>query len=302
MVYFLILHYMVDKVTEKCVDSILKLNGEKKIVIVDNLSPNDSFEKLKKYYSNDEDVYVIQNSENNGFAKGNNYGYEFIKNNFKDAKFIIAMNNDMEILQKDFIEKIKEEYKKEKFYIMGPDIFSIEKGIHQNPEIEEHTIRNIEAINREINRVTKRNKTKLFIKGIIFKIPGSIKLLATIKKHKRSSDTRYMNKHYNCTLHGSCLIFSKDFISKRDYAFYPNTTFYCEAQILDYQCEKNNWLRVYCPELHVIHYEDLATNATYKSYVKKLEFQNKCLLESYDEFKKLIKEDNKKRKKNVKEK
>ena len=291
MIYFLILHYMVDDVTEKCVDSILKLNGNKKIIVVDNCSPNNSYEALKENYKDEKNVIIIQNIANNGFAKGNNYGYDYIKNNFNDIDFIIAMNNDMEITQSNFIEKVYDEYSKEKFYVLGPDIFSIQKGIHQNPEIAEHTIRDEDAINREMNKIKNRSKAKTLIKSIILKIPGMVKLIAYVKKIKRSSDKRYQNRAYNCTLHGSCLVFSKDFIEKRNYAFYPKTTFYCEAQILDYQCENNNWLRVYCPDLHVIHYEDLATNATYKSYIKKLEFQNKCLIESYEEFIKLINED-----------
>ena len=68
MIYFIILHYMVEKETEKCVDSILKLDGSKKIVIVDNCSPNDSFNKLNEYYINNKDVILLQTSENLGFA------------------------------------------------------------------------------------------------------------------------------------------------------------------------------------------------------------------------------------------
>ncbi len=292
MVYFLILHYMVDKVTEKCVDSILKLKEEKKIVIVDNCSPNNSYELLKEYYKNKDDVIIIKNSENIGFAHGNNFGYEYIKNRFNDIDFITVMNNDMEIKQEDFIEKIYSEYNKEKFFVLGPDIFSIEKGIHQNPETSNHVINNIEKINKDIERVRNTPKIKIIIKGVLRRIPGAIKAITYIKRKKRSKDKRYLIKLYNCTLHGSCLIFSKDFIKNREYAFYPNTRFYCESQILDYQCEQNNWLRVYSPELHVIHYEDLATNATYKSYAKKLTFQNECLIQSLEEFKKLIMENN----------
>lgn len=288
MVYFLILHYIVEKETEKCVDSILKLKGEKRVVIVDNDSPNHSFEELQKYYQENKEVIVLKNAENNGFAKGNNYGYEYIKKNFEDIDFIIPMNNDMEIQQEDFIEKINEIYEKEKFYVLGPDIYSVEKRIHQNPETASRTIRTLAKVNQDLEEVKNFSPKKIAIKGVLRKIPGSVKLITYMKSLKRKKDTRYLEKAYNCTLHGSCVIFSKEFIEKRDYAFYPKTTFYCEAQILDYQCEINHWLRVYTPELHVIHYEDVATNASYQSYAKKLAFQNQCMIESLTAFKELM--------------
>ena len=47
---FVILHYIAAEETEKCVESLLRLAGDKKIIIVDNASPNGSGKKLQEMY------------------------------------------------------------------------------------------------------------------------------------------------------------------------------------------------------------------------------------------------------------
>lgn len=51
------------------------------IIIVDNCSPNGSGKQLEKMYSKCINITVIINEENQGFAKGNNLGYQYIKEN-----------------------------------------------------------------------------------------------------------------------------------------------------------------------------------------------------------------------------
>ena len=48
MVTFVILHYMVKEETINCVKSVMALDGEKSIVIIDNNSQNNSGKLLKK--------------------------------------------------------------------------------------------------------------------------------------------------------------------------------------------------------------------------------------------------------------
>lgn len=286
MVCFIILHYMVSEETKKCVDSILKISKNKKIIVVDNNSPNDSFNILLDYYHDNEDVYVIKNKENAGYSKGCNFGYSFAKKNFANLDFIIIMNNDMEIKQKDFISKIYNAYEEDKFYVLGPDIYSTSNKIHQNPE--PRSIRTIEKINSELSHMNSISTNKLRIKALLKKIPFLEKFIKFLKRKKRLKNKNFLSKQYNKTLHGSCLIFSKRFIDIREKAFFDKTKFYCEAQILDYECEKNNWLRLYEPSIKVLHHEDIATNATYSSYVKKSQFMNDCMINSLTEFKKLM--------------
>ena len=75
MVSFVILHYMALEETIQCVESIRNnIDGDKKIVIVDNFSPNGTFKDLKVRYEKEPDVEVLETGSNLGFAKGNNFG------------------------------------------------------------------------------------------------------------------------------------------------------------------------------------------------------------------------------------
>ena len=135
MVCFVIFHYMAVDETKLCVNSILNnVNGEKKIIVVDNASPNKTFNDLQKEYKDTSDVVVIESKENLGFAKGNNLGYKYAVEYF-NPEFIVVMNNDMEIKQQDFIEEIDKSFSEYNYYIMGPDIYSTKKKYHQNPHL-----------------------------------------------------------------------------------------------------------------------------------------------------------------------
>ena len=78
---FVVLHYNVPEVTRQCVDSIRTLQGnkKKKIVIVDNASPDGSGVLLEKEYAQDEDIKVLVSERNEGFARGNNRGYHYAR-------------------------------------------------------------------------------------------------------------------------------------------------------------------------------------------------------------------------------
>lgn len=72
MVCFIVLHYMALDQTLETVRCILGLKGEKRVVIVDNCSPNNSFDKLKELFLNEPDVILLKSDKNVGFANGNN--------------------------------------------------------------------------------------------------------------------------------------------------------------------------------------------------------------------------------------
>ena len=119
---FLILHYMDLQVTIDCVKNIIQRFGKNdiEIVIVDNASPNGSGEALQTLFEKNDQVKVLISSENLGFAKGNNLGFDYLKKNF-DLDYMIVINNDIDIQDNKFLEKIAEEYKQSKFAVLGPD-------------------------------------------------------------------------------------------------------------------------------------------------------------------------------------
>ncbi len=201
MVSFLILHYQTEDDTIECVDSILD-NVEYdnyNIVIVDNGSPNNSGKQLDNKYKENVKIKVIISDKNLGFAKGNNLGFNYIKKHF-DSDFIVMINNDTIIKDKDFLKGIIEEYYNSRYDILGPKIISLVDNQNLNPG--EFQFKNSKQVNNSIYKIN----LLLFLEYIYLYKP--IKRLYKILKR-----TKGKNKNFsNTKLHGSCLIFSKDYI------------------------------------------------------------------------------------------
>lgn len=101
------LNYKTPDLTLACVDSVHRQfkkefeAGEMEHIIVDNLSEDDSVERIEKTlklraYKN---VHLIQNKENVGFGKGCNLGAEKAK-----GEFILFLNSDTVVNNKGFLE------------------------------------------------------------------------------------------------------------------------------------------------------------------------------------------------------
>ena len=78
MFCYIILHYKVCDETVSCVKSIQESNcNQKKIIIIDNFSNNGTGEQLQEFYKDDEEIDVLINDKNLGFARGNNVAYQY---------------------------------------------------------------------------------------------------------------------------------------------------------------------------------------------------------------------------------
>jgi GT2 family glycosyltransferase len=78
------------------------------ILIVDNFSPNNSFEYLKEQFSWNSDVEVIQSGYNGGYAYGNNHGLRHLKNRAFD--YIVISNNDIRIEDPLLLSRLIDHY------------------------------------------------------------------------------------------------------------------------------------------------------------------------------------------------
>jgi len=72
---FVVLNYTNHQETIDCVDSITRLPGDNfRIVVVDNRSPNDSYDVLRERFAGDARISVLQSGRNGGYSFGNNIG------------------------------------------------------------------------------------------------------------------------------------------------------------------------------------------------------------------------------------
>ena len=287
MVCYVILHYMVISETSACVESIKKIDGDKKIIIVDNASPNGSIKQIRELYGTDSIIDIVESSSNLGYARGNNLGYEYAVSKYQ-PDFIVVMNNDMVINQIDFNEQIYKAYNEYHFFILGPDIYSTQKKYHQNPQTR-HLL-NKNELQKEYMKLYLKDKLSclVYLKWVL---KGLLKKAEQVNHDY--SDRKYINQVIvNPLLHGSCYVFSQEFIKKHPQkCFFDGTFMYLEAEILYYQAIRDGEKMIYYPNLKVDHHEDKTTDAKLTNQAQKSIFSIRCLKKSVKAFIDLMEKD-----------
>lgn len=96
--------------TIKCIDSILDSDfTDYKIFLLDNWSKNNEYEKLKKKYWENSNIFIHKSDTNLWFTWWNNFNIDLIlKNNFD---YVLLLNNDC-ILKSEFLTKFMKWIKK----------------------------------------------------------------------------------------------------------------------------------------------------------------------------------------------
>lgn len=278
MFVYLILHYKNADLTEVCLDSLNKIERpDSQIVVVDNASNNGSFELLMSKYEAFKDIHFIGNEKNLGYAEGNNVGFRYAKETL-GADWIVLLNNDVLIEQKDFQTIIEEKYKENPFFLAGPDIVT-PKGESQNPFL---------MICPDKKAVIK----KLVHDYAVFYLM-KVHIQQLLKKITHYDGSIFQPNNYDSiidfsgVLHGSCLIFSPDFVEKYN-GLYRGTFLYCEEEILCYIMKKKGHRYSYIKELRVTHKHSMSMKREIKDEDKRKILETKRRIDSYKKFLKII--------------
>lgn len=260
---FLILNYKNAEETIKCVNSIR--NAEYKdtaIVIVDNGSKDGSAETFDKEFSSFKNIHFIFLDENLGFSKGNNLGYEYIRNSIK-PNFLVVTNNDVLFPDKNMQSKIEHLYETTKFHVLGPDIYVRANNVHQSPmmlnlpskqQLEEE-LRMYKWYLKNPKEWVKRRKIQN-IKNHLCQSNHYINEIYNKLRHKQNIS--YASTHNDCCVQGACIIVSSDYMKLETKMFYPEPFIYCEELLLYKKCMDKGYRIVYTPEIQVFH-EDSST-------------------------------------------
>ena len=138
---------------ETTLDLLNRINNYKVldlIVVVDNRSTDDSFNKLKSF-ENDL-IKVIQTPNNNGYASGNNFGLKYLED--KNIDYVIISNPDVMVEEKSII-KLKHDLESEKVTLVAPMID--EHGIVSRgwklPRFKEDLVSNINYFHKYSNKM-----------------------------------------------------------------------------------------------------------------------------------------------------
>lgn len=97
----IVLNYNDAELTVKYVQSIQTYSCVDHIVVVDNLSTDDSFAQLQQLAS--DKVDVIQAPENRGYASGNNFGLRYLFSKYGCEGYVIISNPDILVEEKTII-------------------------------------------------------------------------------------------------------------------------------------------------------------------------------------------------------
>lgn len=270
---FVILNYLTEDETEKCVDSIQKCcsNNEYKIYIVDNCSPNGSGKYLKKKYIRYNNIETILCDKNIGFARGNNVGFKKAKYEYK-ADFIVLCNSDTVILNSDFCRCIVEKYETDNYSVLGPKEL-LPDGTYYPLNDDYPTIDSVKRKIRLLDQKRLANEDLLY--SLYYNTKNFFKKIIKVIIFKNNSSNCHKldvnMEHKNIILHGFFLVFSKKYIEKFD-GLDDRTYFYGEEDLLAIRLKESNLLSVYYPKIEVLHNKNSATNARNKSEKSKKKF------------------------------
>ena len=106
----IIVNYKNYELTNKCIDSVIDNMYSIKdyeIIVIDNNSPNESYEEIEKKFGAIDNISIIKNSINAGFGAANNLGAKKAK-----GEYVLFLNPDILIVDnalEKMLEKIKED-------------------------------------------------------------------------------------------------------------------------------------------------------------------------------------------------
>ena len=275
---FVILNYNLYEETIDCVKSIRNNIDTKSyyIIIVDNGSTNDACKRLTCEFSGSSDVEIIKLDNNLGFARGNNKGISRARE--IGAAFVCCINDDAELLSKDFFRVLNEKYEQYHAALIGPKVINAE-GIESGFNHAFHTIDEYKGKYKKLLNGQKQDyypKLKTLIKMDI----GEWIYKLTYKRKHISDEKEIVDQ----VLQGSCIVFSPLFFEYLK-GFNELTFLYYEEEFLFADLRIHNLHSLYVPRLEVLHKGGVATSKiTGAERRKKMAFRNRYYAESMGKF------------------
>ena len=276
---FVILHYGDVKITDICVQSILRMEHQDhiQIVIVDNELQRPETERQRHFqkYKSEKNIKVLYMRENGGFSYANNQGYRYARE-MLHASFIIALNNDIEFVQRDFLTRLENVWKTEQCHVLAPDIIRRSTEEHQNPMDTRLRTEEEAGYTVKMNRIALKYYTVLY--PLLYW--NYVRSEKKRTRERKKNEAAFQMTQENVIPFGACIIFTPLFTEMEDEAFSPETRFFYEEYLLACRCRKNGYRIVYTPELKVFHESGAATEKSYKDEKKRLKFVMERMMES----------------------
>lgn len=122
----IIISYNTKKITRECIESIYlsKPNIPFEIIVIDNTSSDGSVEMLQALQKEHNNIVLVENKENTGFAKANNQGVKLAQ-----GSYILLLNSDTLILD-DALSSLMSFFKENEdhMHFLGAKLLNADKS------------------------------------------------------------------------------------------------------------------------------------------------------------------------------
>lgn len=227
MVGIILLNYKNYLDTIECVNSIRKTTKDYKIYIVDNASPNNSYDYLAEYYRESTDIVLLQTGYNFGYAAGNNAALRYLLRD--NVEFGIISNTDV-LFQDHTVEEFRKGFARyEKAGILAPEILNAERMVQYEHKHLNLDFNSLIFTMSFLNRINKRRRYKRMI-----------------------GENLNYEKEIFCAS-GCCFAFRLCIIDEKERLFDNNTFLGYEEAILGQRVKKIGYSEIYYPSAKVIH-------------------------------------------------
>ncbi|AZZ60656.1 glycosyltransferase family 2 protein [Oenococcus sp. UCMA 16435] len=211
------------------------------MVIVDNHSANNSFQRLSELYSDNQQITLLETSDNLGFAKANNLGISFLKKNY-DLYKIFIVNNDLLFQDDTYLSKLMHFKYESNIGAVGTNILA-GQNLQQNPIFER----------TNLFRLLEQNWDFLFF-PIFHSRYNVFRKISQFLRQSRPEKGDYVRDNI-FFLHGSAILLTENYL-KWSKGFYPKTFLYFEENILKIIFDKASLKMAFIPIAGVYHKED----------------------------------------------
>lgn len=237
----IVLNYNDYETTMKFIENIINYKSIEKIIIVDNNSTDNSYDKLKKLES--DKVEIIKSHINKGYASGNNLGLRYLENKYA-PKYVIISNPDVQF-EEEIINSIENYLEKNDRYSIGTCIMN-----------EVDKTRNLKAY-----------KVSNYNHNIITTLP----IIGRIYNNRM---IKYKNDHFAHEYSEVDVVPGSFFIGKlnklKEVGYFDEDTFlYCEEEILGYKLKQKGYTEIIVNTQWYQHYHSISISKSIKSNVDK---------------------------------
>lgn len=251
-----ILNYKSFNDTIQCVNSLLNQEyKELEIIIVDNNSKNESVERITEEFGDINNVTIINNEENIGFARGNNVGISYARENL-NCDFVFVLNNDTVINDKMLCENLIKKYYKG-VGVINPMCCNTDGSLQ------------IPYGKYKLSLVVGTIRVLIYIVWSFIRNTLGLNMSIT-KKLNLNLEDGYIEQ-YKYVIQGPAYILTPDFFENYKILF-PKTFLYCEELMLAWYIHKANLKTIVISDAKLIH-KECGSTQNFKNSNKKLLLQ-----------------------------